>query len=268
MITEEQILTASNAFTRCDLTHIDKCLCGECGGLIVAEKDRFGLDIKTRCCLRCGTLRSDVAVSDDGAEMFYEHYYAGMHLGLGDENARIQREERQARYLEMLYGILYFRDSDIVEYGGQCSSNLRCNSWSTVDVSNRPGPIPDEDTSCSIILSIHVMEHQPDPIGWLRRMVSRHGKPGTRIIMVVPDLLEVHHHRFVKTHGLKTWWQLAHPWNWTEYNMEIPIVRAGLWVKRVIKAAPGTFATVGSLLVEAEVPSVVGAVGRYLKEHS
>ena len=64
------------------------CLCSnlhENQDVIVSEKDRYGLPIKTLCCSKCGLLRCDKVFDEKSNELFYKQYYTSLYRGTTTE---------------------------------------------------------------------------------------------------------------------------------------------------------------------------------------
>ena len=246
VVSREQEEKALEAFFECGERIIRSCLCGETSGLILAEEERFNLPIETRMCDSCKTIRSSSSPLDN--KRFYKEFYSVLHPGLGTEKERAAREKRQAEYL-LAEGYIE-KGKKVIEIGGNCCRYLETVSYSSIDISGR-----EENSNILVagndyVISLHVLEHIHNPIEFLERykkLLSRNGK----MIAVVPDINQIQYHRYVKTHGFKAWFHWAHCWNWSAFNVSLPFEKAGMRVDRISLAAPGTLATVGSLIVEA-----------------
>ncbi len=57
------------------------CFCGEDGGTIIAERDRYGLPVRTVLCMNCGIMRTSPRMTDDAASQFYREDYRGLYSG-------------------------------------------------------------------------------------------------------------------------------------------------------------------------------------------
>ena len=64
--------------------HVD-CFCGDSGGRVLAEKDRYGLPVKTILCMECGLLRSSPRLTEEATKRFYEEDYRLLYTGDGED---------------------------------------------------------------------------------------------------------------------------------------------------------------------------------------
>lgn len=227
------------------------CVCGQRGGLSVARVDRFGLPLRTVVCPACRTVRSRHVIAEDRRTEFYARLYPILHPGL--EYDRAARERRQADWISRRCPLA----GRGLEVGGRAMRHASGARWDEYDVA-APSQI---ERGYDLVVALHVLEHCTDPVASLRAWSCSLAEGGSMIV-AVPDLLEVHHHRLVATYGLAAWWHLAHVWNWSASNVLLPFIRAGLCVYGVTLVAPGTLATVGSLVVAAQVERrIMGYVG-------
>jgi SAM-dependent methyltransferase len=57
------------------------CLCGAEGGLVVAERDRYGLPSPSAICRSCGVVRTTPRLTDDSLAAFYDNEYRPLYDG-------------------------------------------------------------------------------------------------------------------------------------------------------------------------------------------
>jgi len=235
-----------------------ECVCGSKSAEVLADHERFGFPLITALCSQCGTVFSANGVNADTSPVFYERFYRRLHPGAGDKWRRAMKDAQKASHLDECC----LPDAPIGEVGAgtgataetlgealgvashavdfdPAGENVRRGDWKA---------LPDE---LGTLLAVHVLEHVLDPVQTLRQWASK-VRFGGRLIVVVPDFLNVGSHRYVQDHGIKAWFHLAHVWNWTKDTVRLPFLLAGLRVVSVCKRGPGTLATVGSLVVVAE----------------
>lgn len=83
------------------------CFCGAEGGLLIAERDRYGLPVRTVLCPRCGLLRSDPRLTDAAAATFYQQEYRTLYGDSGGAEALLAEQIRRGRaYLNALAPLL------------------------------------------------------------------------------------------------------------------------------------------------------------------
>lgn len=232
---------------------LGRCICGSLRDVVAGDSDRFGLTLCTLRCRECGTLRSERVIEDWYLPIFYRDLYPAMHPGL--EHDRAEREARQAKWIGERYDV----SGRVIEIGGKCLAGAGSLAYRSLDVAGDNEP-PRE--RADLLVALHVLEHCTDPVATLREWAG-YLDYGGQMAVVVPNILEVHHHRHVQAMGLRGWWQIAHAWNWAPQNVTLPFVKAGLMVRQWNKAAPGTLATVGSLVVTARKDR---ALAEYLEE--
>jgi SAM-dependent methyltransferase len=161
-----------------------QCVCGSGDGEIVALQERHGLPLNTKLC-GCGILRSDPYYSDDDLKEFYEGEYRERYSnnpvktfkeGFDYGKAIIQlAESLEIKYdsvLDMGCGaggacaaipnaIGYGFDEKLVNYGK--------NKGAKVQVGKIDGVY-------DLVILNHVLEHQKDPVAFLKGMKNQVGK--------------------------------------------------------------------------------------------
>ena len=51
------------------------CFCGEQDGFVIAERDRYGIPVKTVLCPVCGLLRTSPRMTEETTARFYDEDY-------------------------------------------------------------------------------------------------------------------------------------------------------------------------------------------------
>jgi SAM-dependent methyltransferase len=83
--------------------HVTPCFCGERQEMVIAERDRYGLPVRTVLCPRCGLLRSSPRLADDAAAAFYDEAYRELYSSpLGPEQLFAEQLSRGRLYRQAL----------------------------------------------------------------------------------------------------------------------------------------------------------------------
>ncbi len=79
------------------------CFCGEEHELVIAERDRYGLPVRTILCPACGLLRTSPQMTEETTARFYEEDYRTLYTAWGQAQALWEREtESGGRLFEFL----------------------------------------------------------------------------------------------------------------------------------------------------------------------
>jgi SAM-dependent methyltransferase len=186
------------------------CLCGESGGTLLAERDRWGLPVSTVLCTRCALVRTSPRLPDSYLPAFYEHEYRLLMDGISSPTpAAFELQQRRGREaMEFLVatgpvgpgtrvyeigcsagGVLQpFLQAGCTVAGSDYDVRFLANARS-LGIETRHGgwetlkdlPAPD------VILLSHVVEHLNDPVDFVRSVASLL-KPGGRLFVAVPGL--------------------------------------------------------------------------------
>lgn len=69
---------------------VEKCpLCGDDISYLIAEKDRYGLSLKTVICQRCGLVRTVNRLDEVSAHRFYGEQYRTMYMGVAPYDQKL-----------------------------------------------------------------------------------------------------------------------------------------------------------------------------------
>jgi SAM-dependent methyltransferase len=83
------------------------CFCGATEGMPIAERDRYGLPVRTLLCWRCGLLRTSPRMTAEATRRFYEEDYRGLYSGPGDAEALFEQQADRGRgFLRLLQRLL------------------------------------------------------------------------------------------------------------------------------------------------------------------
>ncbi len=192
----------------------NSCICGTANDIVIACRDRYGLDTRTVLCYTCGLMRVDPYMSEKSLRMFYKNYYrriyssshvcnrdhfdaardrgsaiiqfiekAGielqgmvMEIGCGSGGLLDAFQQRGCKVAGCDYG------KSFSEYGRQRNLPIEDGDWSTL---TRHAP-------ADMIILSHVLEHLRHPITELHGISSLLKQDGY-IYVQVPGLFWLEH---------------------------------------------------------------------------
>ncbi len=93
------------------------CVCGTAGGLVIAERDRYGLPVRTVLCEQCGLLRTSPRMDQASTERFYGELYRDLYTGDHDREGLYQRQQGIGRGLHRLLARLIPDGGSVFEVG-------------------------------------------------------------------------------------------------------------------------------------------------------
>jgi SAM-dependent methyltransferase len=223
------------------------CLCGDPGGEILAERDRWGLPVTTVLCKKCGLVRTSPRLPDSVLPSFYEHDYRLLLDGITEPTpAAFRLQQRRGREtLDFLRdtggiregtrvyevgcsagGVLQpFKEADCVVAGSDYDVRFLANARS-IGIETRHGgwetlkdlPAPD------VLVLSHVVEHLNDPVDFIRS-VSTLLKPEGRLFIAVPGLDAI---REDYCGDIVRYLQICHTFHFTRQTLLWCIRQAGL----------------------------------------
>lgn len=186
------------------------CLCGAKSGIIVAERDRWGLPVQFVLCPECGLLRTSPRLAASELPIFYERDYRRLMDGkvVPDQAIFDLQRNRGSEALSFVSGLVELGpktevheigcsaggvlsvfadagcrtagvdyDESFVHYGRRRGLDLRHGEMECLN--DRPPP--------DLIILSHVLEHSNDPAGMLRAVMRRLAPQG-KLFIAVPGL--------------------------------------------------------------------------------
>ena len=93
------------------------CLCGRDGGEVIAERDRYGLPVRTVLCPDCGLLRTSPRMTPEATSRFYEEDYRGLYTGHENRERLFQGQVRGGMFLLQQLGRLLTEGAKVYEVG-------------------------------------------------------------------------------------------------------------------------------------------------------
>lgn len=226
------------------------CICGATAGDVIAHVDRYGFELDTVLCARCGTLRFDPYLSSEILSRFYELHYQDLYARAVDPAIYFDHQrDYGSRVVSWLEGrapsspvvfevgcgaggalsvlskagcVVHGCDLSphLIEYGLRRKvPNLCCGDLH--DLSRRTGAL-----RADLVLLHHVFEHLPAPCHWLvsaRELLAENGT----VLVAVPDITRAE--GYPSPDGdLRLMLHLAHKFNFTKEGLRAVAARAGM----------------------------------------
>ncbi len=194
-----------------------QCLCGNRDknlDIVVSEKDRYGLAIKTLLCKNCGLMRSEKVLDDYSIGEFYKNYYRSMYKGkeIASEEFFNQNIRRGEVFLERVKSLGLLDDvNNVFEMGcssgallyafhkqnkkvSGCDFDVRYLSYGkSKGMALYEGEIDDAqtpDNSQDLIILSHVMEHFANPNDKINSLI-RKISPEKYFLIEVPGIFTI-----------------------------------------------------------------------------
>ena len=225
--------TASGEYTLKNIS----CLCGSENDEIIAIKDRYGINIRTVICKNCGLIRTNPYYDEKSLESFYKTEYDPIYRG-GVKNFSHHFEWLKKRGEEIIdtlrnnnIGIkgktVYeigcagggalqaFKDTGCTVKG--CDYNERLINQGRdqgLDLSCGGMECFEKDGQADIVIMRHVLEHIPEPIGFLKELRNILKDDGL-LWIEVPTLEDYNNDSYINNtirHNMFFKFQNAHVW--------------------------------------------------------
>lgn len=223
------------------------CLCGNENGFLIAERDRFALDVKTFLC-RCGILWTNPQMTEESLARFYDEDYRAIYVG--EEKAtdvffdeQVLRGEgvfsflkteldsvRNGRFKVFDVGcgaggiLVPFKNAGMETYGcdiGQ--SYLEFGRAKGLSLFHGTAAVLKEYGPADLILLNHVLEHIKDPQSFLENLKSLIADNGL-LYIELPGIMNIHK---VYKKDFLLFLQNAHLYHFTLNTLNSLMSRAG-----------------------------------------
>ncbi|TPV95523.1 MAG: class I SAM-dependent methyltransferase [Myxococcales bacterium FL481] len=221
------------------------CICGDDGENVIAERDRYGLPVRTLLCLRCGLLRTSPRMTAEATARFYEEDYRGLYTSAGQTAAQLfEHQTRTGRAFYQRFRKLTDRVDKVFEVGcgaggfllpfaeaGKVVAGVDLGS-DYLEEGRRHGlnlvhgdaeALLERCGPADVVFALHVVEHfldVPAELDRLRRLLT----PGGILVIEVPGV------RAIETAyrgDTLLYLQNAHTYHFTATTLQYTLNRCG-----------------------------------------
>ncbi len=190
------------------------CMCGSREGILVAHKDRYGIDSGIYLCEECGIIRVSPILDDNSLNLFYKNDYRNIYSSPRENleehyKNQIKHGEEILNYLDDL--IKLPKDTTIYDIGcasggtlfpfinkGYSTFGLEINKeyreygiTRGIDIQSNESNFYETMQNADLIIISHVLEHLPKPQEILKR-IGENLKDGGLLYVEVPGVLDTH----------------------------------------------------------------------------
>ncbi len=193
------------------------CFCGEEQPFVIAERDRYGIPVRTVMCPACGLLRTSPRMTQETTSQFYENDYRTLYTDWGEVETLWSREKESGQRLHDLLareGLLEGVETvyeigcgaggslDIFHENGFCAAGCDLGSeymeyGRERGISLLQGEIADlvahTGKTADLLFLCHVLEHFSDLRDGLRSIWEAIS-PGGLLVLEVPGLGKIEEH--------------------------------------------------------------------------
>lgn len=164
-----------------------RCLCGQSDDLLIAQRDRYALPVKTYLCKSCGLMRTNPRMQEDSLSRFYEKDYRSIYVG--NQQASNEFFEAQINHGHFIFefikskvdvvegmkvydigcgsgGILIpFKDANLSTFGCDLGSEyLKRGRQAGLVLEQGQARVLQIHGCANLIIVSHVLEHFSNPI--------------------------------------------------------------------------------------------------------
>lgn len=213
------------------------CPCGQTArGTVIAKRDRYALKLDSVLCSACGTVRIDPYFDNRSLEKFYADIYQGLYARAIEPAAYFERQLAYGHKIrESVFGAQSGEVKSVLEIGCGAGGGLSAFHDAGFNVfgcdysgeliqfgTNKGVPgltvgaveiFAKSNQRFDLIYLHHVFEHVGQPLPTLRSIRSLL-KPGGRLLIIVPDIGNVHRYVRAKSDPMK-FIHVAHKYNYT-----------------------------------------------------
>jgi len=221
------------------------CICGTQQDVVIACRDRYGLEVRTVLCRHCALMRTDPYLSPESITRFYAHHYRSVYVpdpvrGLPLFNKEVNQGRDIASFLagagiqpKRVFevgcgsgGILhYFKVATGAEVVG-CdlgADYLDVGRKKGLDLRHGSSQVLASDLPADLIVLSHVVEHFRDPVielKQLQRMLTTNGY----VYIAVPGLFWL---KYSYRRDIARYLQNAHVYHFTLKTLDYLMAIAG-----------------------------------------
>ena len=221
------------------------CLCGGGDDLLVSEVDRYGIPLDTVLCRKCGLMRSDPYYTPETLQSFYQHEYRPIYSGEAESTEKFFENQRKSGDEILAYvgshlparalvlevgagagGILEpFAAAGHEVHGCDLGAEyIRYGKQRGLDLHEGDMAALESFPKADLLILNHLLEHIPDPVGFLKKARAML-KPDGLLFIGVPGLIFYPVNYRSK---LLYYLQNAHAWHYCLETLRYTASQAGL----------------------------------------
>lgn len=199
---------------------------------IVSQVDRYGINLQSKFCVNCGTIRIDPYLDSNSLSDFYKNHYQNLYRRYHNIDDYFKKQEEYAKEIENLLihkkinfksifeigcgaggAINYFKKKNYKVGGSEYSGELLNFISGSYIEKYIYSPEKVTNYNYDIIFLYHVFEHIDDPEKFLIDIANKM-KNETKIILTVPDYSRIDKFKYPGG-NLMNYIHIAHKFNFS-----------------------------------------------------
>jgi 2-polyprenyl-3-methyl-5-hydroxy-6-metoxy-1,4-benzoquinol methylase len=229
--------------------HHTECVCGEKKNYKISSVDRYGLNLNTVLCQKCGTLRFDPYFNKHEIQIFYQKYYQDLYGRIKDIDENFKNQKKYGEFFNNFLKLNKINFNSIFEIGcgaggaldfffnlkkriggNEHSKQLLHFINQNKNLKNKVYPAQTfKNLDFDIILLNHVFEHLKNPLAFLQK-IKKKIKTSSKLLIACPDYTRIDKF-FYPGGNLMFYLHVAHSYNFTREGIKILSERAGYSLK-------------------------------------
>ena len=225
--------------------HNTECICGEKKSYDISSLDRYGLNLNTVLCQKCGTLRFDPYFNRDEIQIFYQKYYQDLYGRIKNIDENFKNQKKYGEFFNNFLKLNKINFNSIFEVGcgaggaldfffnlkkkiggNEHSKQLLHFINQNKNLKNKVYPAQTfKNLDFDIILLNHVFEHLNNPLAFLQKIKKKIGT-SSKLLIACPDYSRIDKF-FYPGGNLMFYLHVAHSYNFTREGIELLSERAG-----------------------------------------
>ena len=222
-----------------------ECICGEKKYYDISSVDRYGLNLNTVLCQKCGTLRFNPYFNKRETKFFYQKYYQDLYGRIKNINENFKNQKKYAEFFNNFLQSNKINFNSIFEVGcgaggaldfffnlkkkiggNEHSKQLLHFINQNKNLKNKIYPAQTfNNLDFDIILLNHVFEHLNNPLVFLQK-IKKKIRASSKILIACPDYTRIEKF-FYPGGNLMFYLHVAHTYNFTKEGIKILSERAG-----------------------------------------
>jgi SAM-dependent methyltransferase len=225
--------------------HKTECICGEKKSYDISSLDRYGLNLNTVLCQKCGTLRFDPYFNRDEIQIFYQKYYQDLYGRIKNIDENFKNQKKYGEFFNNFLKLNKINFNSIFEVGcgaggaldfffnlkkriggNEHSKQLLHFINQNKNLKNKVYPAQTfKNLDFDIILLNHVFEHLNNPLAFLQKIKKKIGT-SSKLLIACPDYSRIDKF-FYPGGNLMFYLHVAHSYNFTKEGIKLLSERAG-----------------------------------------